>query len=329
MNKIEYLRQHFMDLYEEDELDEAVEAGAKLMREYWQTQTGPTLAHADDLFNLAILHHEMENLDAAIDLYSESARQIKFLKGECVELADRLVNLASALHQKGMAPHAYAVCREMVEIYRRTVDAKSLALADGLYTFANIASEVVGVDVGLYFHLEAMNIRRESDDTPIDDIIDSLQSVAFLYEAKSDYENAIPFASAAKMIAENGPRFLGACNYLADLYEANKEYDKAADMYADAQEVARATIGAKHATYIKITLKLATSLFRANRHNASLYAHHMALNALEKTCGVNHIFYTNCLKSMAMVHESLGDTSRVETLLMRAIKLRKAIRSDI
>ena len=71
MNKIEYFRKKFMDLYKQNKLNEAADVGASMVQEYCHTQPGPTLAHADDLFNLAVLYQEMGEIDHAIDLYYE------------------------------------------------------------------------------------------------------------------------------------------------------------------------------------------------------------------------------------------------------------------
>ncbi|MCL2387580.1 MAG: tetratricopeptide repeat protein [Defluviitaleaceae bacterium] len=327
MTKINYLRKCFTENYNQQDLESAAKIGEILLREHWHNCNTQTKGYANDLFNLACVYDETGNLERAAELYSDSARQIAMLEGEGLSFAERVNSLATVLARLGITEPAFFMMGSATAIRRRELGAQSPIYADSLYNLANIASDVGKRKESLRYHL-ALEIRENEGHT--DDIINSLHSIAFLHEAASEYEKAIHYAETAMRYSiGDDETYARSCNYLAGLYEVNKSYKAALPLYEQVLEITVTEAGREHSAYLNVSLRRANLLALMEREYEALSAYEEVRDTFARISGTQHIFYTNCLRGMAMLHKNLGNAALAESLIMEAMKIRRTMCEDI
>jgi tetratricopeptide (TPR) repeat protein len=277
---------------------------------------------------LACVHDELGNLERAAMLYSDSAAQISVTEGETLPFAERINNLASVLLRLGLTEPAFFMFGNVSAIRRRELGEHSPLYADSLYNLANAASEAGQRSESLRLHLEALKIRN--NEGHVDDIINSLHSIAFLYESSQEYEKAAMYAETAMAFSrgKNENAYAGACNYLAELYDTDRRYKDALPLYDRVLEITKREAGRKHSSYLNVALRRANLLAKLGQHEESLAAHEEVSGIFARETGTNHVFYANCLRGMAMLHRNLDDPLRAEELMLEAIKIKRGFLED-
>ncbi|MCL2572832.1 MAG: tetratricopeptide repeat protein [Defluviitaleaceae bacterium] len=224
MTKISHLRKSMSQAYHSRKLSEAAKLGETLIREH-RAKNPHSPGLSDDLFNLALIYDELDQLEQAAMLYIESSHHIK--TGDLTALAMRSNNLAGVLARIGALEPAYLHYQQAQHIYKRHLGSDHPSYADSLYNLANIAAEVFP-DIALELHEEALEIRKKNGNSK--DVLHSLHSMAFIHEEMGDYKKAASYGEAALNQAY-GLDYVSACSYLAMLYESLNQHEKALEMY--------------------------------------------------------------------------------------------------
>ncbi|MCL1843418.1 MAG: tetratricopeptide repeat protein [Defluviitaleaceae bacterium] len=328
MNKIAYLRKCAAEKYDANDLESAAEIGEILLNEHWHNHNMWTVGYANDLFNLACVCEKLGDLERAAELFSDSARQTAVSEGEGLSYASRIMSLAAVFIQLGLIEPAFFMFGSVAAIHRREVGAFHPLYADSLYNLANAAAEAGRKKDAVRYHEEALKIRE--NEGLVDDIISSLHSIAFIYEAANDYEKAASYAERAmRYSAGNEETFAAACNYLAEIYESDRRYQDALNLYEQVLEITAVQAGREHSAYLNAALRRANLLALMERPHDALFAHEEVRDIFGRTTGTNHVFYANCLRGMAMLHKELGETARAESLILEAMKIRRNMSEDI
>ncbi|MCL2356045.1 MAG: tetratricopeptide repeat-containing protein [Defluviitaleaceae bacterium] len=323
MTKIAYLRKVWAEQYESD-LKAAAETGEALLREHWHNKNFHTIGYANDLFNLGCVHEELGNLERAAALFSDSAQQQLAANGDELSCAERVNSLATVLIRLEFCEPAFLMLGNVAAVRRRLLGENDVLYADALYNLANAAAELGQTKEALRYHLQALKIREKF--APVEDIVNSLHSIAFVYETEKTPEKGIIFAQMATIFSEeNDVIYASSCNYLAELYENTGDYDAALPLYDKVLEIT----GRESATaaHLNVALRRANLLSLMQRPEESLAAHEEICTAL--TFSTRSVFYANCLRGMAMLHNTLENPTRAEECLLEAMKIRRAMCEDI
>ena len=228
MSKTNYLRNQMRELYHSRNYAEAAKYGEALLTEHWRNDSeSPVLS--DDLFNVALIYDEMGALEKAAKLYSASARHID--DNDFMGIAKRANNLAGVLVRMGGLEAAHHFYTQMKHIYQRYAGVNSTIYADSLYNLANTSAALKRKDEAIRLHAEALKIREDMGAT--EDMVNSLHSLAVIHEEAEEYEKAASYGEAALELAD-GSAYLRVCSYLAKLYEADGQHDKAMDILVNA-----------------------------------------------------------------------------------------------
>jgi len=328
MNKISYLRSEFIKQFNSRNFSAAVETGDILLREHWHNRFMWTKGYADDLYNIACVHDEMGNLERAAELYSDSARQIAVVEGESYGYAVRLSNLAIVLGRMGIVEPAFFIHGQVVSIFKNRMDRHSPKYANSLYNLANAAIDAGHKREAFRYHMDALKIREKISNKTGDttDVVNSLHSIAFLYESSNDNEKAAAYAKAALDISDGDDNLTAvSCNYLAGLYERMEKYDEALPLYGRVQEIIRQQVSTEHSAYLNVAFRRASLLAKMKRPREALECHEEIRDTFLNMSGEKHIFYANCLRNMAILHNGLGEYHEAENLILESIKIRRDI----
>jgi len=330
MNKVNYFRNRVAEEYDENNLQQAAEVGEALLREHWHNKNFWTKGYADDLYNLAIIYDDLGVLERAAELYSDSARQISSVEGEGLEFARRLTGLATVMGRMGIKEPAFFIHGQVTSICRTELGNRDPQYADSLYNLANAAADTGRRREALRYHMDALRIREQAGKTG--DVVNSLHSVAFLYESTNEYEKAAAYAEAAMKLSDDDEEsYASSCHYLAGIYEQCSKYEQALPLYDRVLEIAQDKAGREHSVYLNVAFRRANLLAKMNRPREALEYHEEVLEIFKKISilGESHLFYANCLRNMAILHKDLNETGKAEALMLESMKIRSSADEDI
>lgn len=326
MTKIGYFRQRIQECYALNEWAKAAAAGEALLAEHAGNQSNKGMTYANDLYNLARVYDEWGQITRAVELYAHSARITFIEEGETLSFARRLNNLAALLNTLGKSDSAYRLFKQATDIRRIHLDSGDPELADSLYNLGNAAVDVAREDEAMQLHKEALTL-RESIGT-LEDIVCSLHSIAFLHETKNEYEEALKYAETALARAKGTEAYVGACFYLAELYNANEHYAEAEPLYTAIMARIEQETGRGHSAYVTVATRLANTLAGMEKYEESLDTQREIHHLLKEKADGDHLFIANCMRSMAILHKRLNQPDEAEQLMLRSMKIRKRVMGE-
>ena len=342
MTKIGYLRKRLREEYEKRSLPQAAEIGDALLAEHMYNGLASP-GYANDLYNVALVNDELDLLEKAAAMYAASARHINqscphqniiFLHSltdeECESLAMRFNNLAGVLARMGDLEQAYDMYKWVKSLNLRTHKENGREVTDVLYNMGNTAANAGKTEDALGLHGQALDLRRHMG-IP-EDILHSLHSIAHIYEETGEYEKAISFAEMAIEYAEGNSR-VGGHHYLAQLYEANGQYELALELYDKVlAEISKS--GCMRRDYMAVLSRRAYLTGKTGGPEEAIKLHQEVFDMYNSLTGLDleHLdtsFYANCLRNMAVLNKTIGQTGLAEDYMLKSIQSRKAAGGEV
>ena len=328
MNKIDYFRSRFADEFHKKEYDKAVETGKRLLFEQAHINRAGTENYVHDMFNLALAYENAGDIESAVEVFRGSAWYSSILDNEGLLFAKCLTGLATLLSDMGHNESAYFMHAKACEINASKLGENDPELADSLYNLANAAIDINLPAFALHYHLKALKIREMAEDKK--DIINSLHSIAFIFESNESYDEACGFAKNAVEHAQEVDdelTYATCCTYLGDLYAKCEKYDDALDMYCIATDEIEYVTGKEHSAYLNSAFMKATILAKMSLHNEAVYSFQEILDIFESYLGTRHLFYANCLRNLAIAYENSGDTFMSKITMLDAVRIKRQLNS--
>jgi len=327
MTKISYLRKNMQAEYESGNILASLEAGEALISEHRHIETAGTINFANDLFNLALVYDEAEKYDDAAAMYSESAREIFVLEGETVDFAKRLSGFASSLSKMDMHEPAYFLHYQVCKIYEEKAGKESTLYSDSVFNFANAAVGIGHLKEAINNHMFALSLRTiAAQHKDNDAVIESFLVVAKLHEKNDDLEKAVSFTKAALELSdEKSEVYVSANYYLAEIYEADEEFEKSLDTLQKVLDLTYDQVGTNHSSYINTLIKMALVKEKDEEYEDALYDMEEARKLFEDTVGKEQTFYAFCCKKIAWLHSLLGNKEDARAEMLESIAIRKEL----
>ena len=314
--------------FNEGRYSESALIGESLLKEHWNNRTMWTKEYSDDLFNAALAHEKSNNLGRAVELYSDSARQIS-ISAKIEDLAllvDRLTNLGFILRSQGLTFPSALIYAQIVDACSKIKEQYPLKLADAFYNLGNILAMDGQNEDALDQHQKSLAIRRdtyidENDDSLCPDIVNSCHSIAFIYEEEEEFDAAIEYAQMAMIYSDSTNR-TNCCHYIAELYEANDMLDDAIVYFRMALEDLENITGRSHSSYFNVSSKLAALLASTDKLEEALDVSLEMLKHIENSSISSSLAYINCLRNIGILYNDIGNTVLAEDFMLRALTLR-------
>ena len=328
MNKVEYLRSRFADEFYNEEYNKAVETGKRLLSEQVHINRVGTENYVHDMFNLALAFENVGDTESAIEVLRGSAWYSSFLDQGGLLYAKCLTGLATLLSEMGHGESAYFMLAKACEIYVDKLGENDPNLADGLYNLANAAIDIDMPAFALHYHLKALKIREKAEYK--EDIINSLHSIAFIFESSESYDEACGFAKNAVEHAQevdDDLTYATCCTYLGDLYAKCEKYEDALDMYCIATDEIEYVTGKEHSAYLNSAFIKATILAKLSLHDEAIACFREILDVFEGYLGIRHLFYANCLRNLALSYENSGDLLMGKITMLDAARIKRQLNS--
>ena len=328
MNKVDYFRNRFADEFHSKEYSKAIETGKRLLFEQAHINSAGSENYVRDMFNLALAFENAGDIDSAVDVLRGSAWYSSLLDHEGLLFAKCLTGLATLLGGMGHNESAYFMLARACEISASKLGENDPKLADSLYNLANAAIDIDMPAFALHYHLKALKIREMAEDK--EDIINSLHSIAFIFESNESYDEACGFAKNAVEHAQEVDdelTYATCCTYLGELYAKCEKYDDALDMYCIATDEIEYVTGKEHSAYLNSAFMKATILAKMSLHDEAIYIFQEILDIFENYLGTRHLFFANCLRNLAIAYENSGDTFMSKITMLDAVRIKRQLNS--
>ena len=328
MNKVDYFRRRFADEFHNRKFSKAVETGKKLLFEQAHISSVGTDNYVRDMFNLALAYENIGDIESAVEVLRGSAWYSSQLDHEGLLFAKCLTGLATLISELGHKDSAYFMLAKACEIHLNKLGGSDPTLADSLYNLANAAIDIDMPMSALHYHLRALKIREMAENK--EDIINSLHSIAFIFESTESYDEACSFAKNAVEHAQevdDDLTYATCCTYLGELYTKSGRYDDALDMYCIATDEIEYVTGKEHSAYLNSAFLKATILAKLSLYDEAVYNFREILDIFENYLGTRHLFYANCLRNLAIAYENSGDMFMGKITMMDAVRIKRQLRS--
>ena len=328
MNKVDYFRSLFADEFHSMNYKKAVETGKRLLFEQAHINRVGTENYVHDMFNLALAYENAGDIESAIEVFRGSAWYSSILDYDGLLFAKCLTGLATLLSDLGHKESAYFMHAKACEIHLNKLSENDPLLADSLYNLANAAIDIDMPAYALHYHLKALKIRETTEDK--EDIINSLHSIAFIFESSESYDEACGFAKNAVGHAQEVDdelTYATCCTYLGDLYAKCEKYDDALDMYCIATDEIEYVTGKEHSAYLNSAFIKATILAKMSLHDEAIYTFQEIIDIFENYLGSRHLFYANCLRNLAISYEHSGDVFMSKITMLDAVRIKRQLNS--
>ena len=328
MNKVDYFRRRFADEFYNMEFGKAIETGKRLLSEQAHINRAGTENYVHDMFNLALAYENAGDIESAVEVLKGSAWYSSLLDHEGLLFAKCLTGLATLISDMGHNESAYFMLAKACEIHVNKLGENAPELADSLYNLANAAIDNDMPAFALHYHLKALKIREMAEDK--EDIINSLHSIAFIFESNESYDEACGFAKNAVEHAQEVDdelTYATCCTYLGELYAKCEKYDDALDMYCIATDEIEYVTGKEHSAYLNSAFIKATILAKMSLHDEAVYTFQEVLDIFENYLGTKHLFYANCLRNLAIAYENTGDNFMSKITMLDAVRIKRQLNS--
>jgi CHAT domain-containing protein/Tfp pilus assembly protein PilF len=232
--------------------EEAVKEQARALRMAEELYGADDLRTADQLDNLARLHHTAGQHPRAESLLQRSL-QIKVAKRgkDHADVALALHNLAALHVHTGQYARAEPLYRRTLEIMEATLGKDHPKVAAALDNLAALYRETGQHAQALPLLVHSLEIReaRHGKDHP--EVALALDNLAGLYRSMKQHDKAEPLYKRALEIMEakqgkDDPQVATALDHLGALYQAMKEYNRAEPLYRRSLEIKEAKRGKDH-----------------------------------------------------------------------------------
>ncbi len=162
------------------------------------------------------------------------------------------------------------------------------------------------------------------------DTLDSIDSLAVLYQSQGRYSEAEPLYKQAlqlreKVLGKEHPDTLDSIDGLAGLYQSQGRHSEAEPLYKQALQLREKVLGKEHPDTLTSINNLAFWYQSQDRYSEAEQLYKQALQLREKVLGKEHPDTLISIDNLALLYNYQGRYSEAEMLLKQAIKLREKV----
>ncbi|MCW6036772.1 tetratricopeptide repeat protein [Spirulina subsalsa FACHB-351] len=175
-----------------------------------------------------------------------------------------------------------------------------------------------------------LTLRQQVLGTQHPDVANSLNNLAFLYEAQGRYSEAEPLylqalESRKRLWGTEHPDVATSLNNLAGLYSSQGRYSEAESLYLQALEIRKHLLGEEHPTVATSLNNLAFLYTSQGRYSEAEPLYLQALELYKRLLGEEHPELAATLNNLAFLYSSQGRYAEAEPLYLQALELYKLL----
>ena len=173
-------------------------------------------------------------------------------------------------------------------------------------------------------------IRKDSSNSHLLAITNTLENIAKLYDKKGDYENALKIFEKILLIREKilgveNPYTAASYNNIGFVYRNIGDYNKALEYYNKALEIQEKVFGLQHPDTATSYNNIGAVYDNIGDYNKALEYYNRALEVREKVLGVQHSYTANSYNNIGNSYNSLGDYDKAIEYHNKALKIREKL----
>ena len=176
----------------------------------------------------------------------------------------------------------------------------------------------------------ALKIRKEVLGEKHPDYAQSLNNLAFLYQAMGDHKQALPLCLQAikvrkEVLGEKHPDYATSLNDLAFLYQAMGDHKQALPLCLQAMKIRKEVLGKMHPNYATSLHDLASLYQAMGNYKQALPLYLQAMKIYKEAIGEKHPSYATSLNNLAALCKAMGDHKQALPLYLQAMKTYKEV----
>lgn len=320
----------FSQYYENEQYEQAIELGAKLLNEMGEASKDNE-DYLNVLSKLADCHYYCDEIERAIELGVQALELSKKIVGEeHPDYATALNDLAIYYSDLGDYDKAIELGTQAMEVRRRVLGEEHPDYASSLSSLALYYKHLGDYDKAIELGYQALIIRKKTLGEEHTDCVNSLNNLAKAYEGAGDFLKAIELGTQAlkivkKNLGEEHPDCAIILNNLASAYVESGNYAKAIELGKQALMIRKRVWGEEHPKYAKVLSNLARCYLGLGNYAKALDLSTHALEIQRKTLGSNHRDYAISLGCTSVCYAALDNYDEAIRLGTEALEITKVV----
>jgi tetratricopeptide (TPR) repeat protein/CHAT domain-containing protein len=239
--------------------------------------------YAENLNNLAGIYESMGAYDKALPVYQQEAAILRKTIGvNHPDYAYNLNDMAYLYEDLGQYEKALILYKQALAIRRKSLGQQHPYYATGLNNLAGLYSKLDDLEKAILCAKQALEIQRKALGEENSDYAISLNNLARLLLRAGRNEQVLPLLKKALSIREKfggeDPYYLAAINNLGDFFLKTGDYQKALELYNQAEVTGKKTLGKEHPNYAQSLYNLGLVYWYMNNPTRAVSFFNQAIN---------------------------------------------------
>lgn len=319
----------FSQYYENEQYEQAIELGAKLLNEMGEASKDNE-DYLNVLSKLADCHYYCDEIERAIELGVQALELSKKIVGEeHPDYATALNDLAIYYSDLGDYDKAIELGTQAMEVRRRVLGEEHPDYASSLSSLALYYKHLGDYDKAIELGYQALIIRKKTLGEEHTDCVNSLNNLAKAYEGAGDFLKAIELGTQALKIHKKArgedSHYAILLYNLANLYEGSGDYVRALELGTEALKIRKRLLGEEHPDYAKSLTCVSRCYLGLGEYAHALELGTQAMEILKKTLGSGHPDYAISLGDISACFAALGNYDEAIRFGSEALEITKNV----
>ena len=318
----------FKELIAAGKTDQAISVAEKIVVADRQVMAIPASSKSEKKIKREVDREAIETLVWLIraHLHSEAWLAAAERQGELADITDEVLGKTNC----------YSVDLRNDQVYYRRLaslkpeETRALVRVDATLATISEAHATGKYAEAIPLLQEAVKVQQQFLGNSSPKVADSLNGLAYLYQAQRDYARAEPLCRQVlvirkKVLGENHLAYVSSLNNLASVYKAQDDYARAEPLCRQVLEIRKKVLGENHPNYADSLHALAELYQRQGDYARAEPLYRQAVEIAKKVFGENHPNYSAGLNNLAFLYELQGDYARAEPLYRQTVEIAKKV----
>jgi len=320
------LRSQLVEFLQRKAYVESFSLAQRLVMLHRQNTNTQNMGFADDVYLFARILQYLHKYADARALLEESVLLTAEFTGRSTVLADRLISLAVCHAHLDAHAEAISTFGEAHSIRLQNLGESHPDTTDALFNLGNACLGGGRLDDALRYHKLAFGQRKRDPASAAD----SLLCMAYVYEAKKDFNTASELAGKAlrqrkRAVGEEAPDYIVETLYRAQLCDAGEVFDQSVRLYGIAAKLIRRVNTEEHPHYAITLNAMADAFIRLGDFRRAIGLRTRALRLFRAGMGDMHMVCASSMRVLSFLLHKEGKTERAAQMMADSLRVRETL----
>jgi CHAT domain-containing protein/tetratricopeptide (TPR) repeat protein len=291
------------------------------------------LNYATTLNSLAELYFKMNLYSTALPIQIKAIEIRKILLGEeNIDYAASKKNLAKIYLRMGKYIEAENAFLQAQMIYRKVLGEENITYSKLLNDISVLYTDIGNYSKAILYQNQATEITKNLFGENDYEYAKYLRNLAQIYLTSGDYMKADEHNKRSleiiKKQQKDNNEYVFNLNIIADQYNRMGKFAKAEELYLEALDIRKKSVGEEHLDYATSLSLLAGHYNKIGKYDKAESIFIKSLNITKRIVGEENMIYIRSLNNLAKIYNNLKDYSRSANIYNKVILLTKNILGD-